>query len=590
MLRRGASAAVAVTLLAGCGIGSAAPPLRSAPAPSTPVPTAPGSGLPAPAPPPIPPVASAAPNIVFVLVDDLSTDLVAYMDEVQGLADEGVSFDNFFVTTSLCCPSRASTFSGKYPHNSHVLTNGWPLGGFMRFVANDLETSLGPDLQAAGYRTGFMGKFMNGYEPAGSAGRRASQEGAPDYPQGYVPPGWDEWHAAGKAGYQNFRYPLATAIDERTATVERFGAEEEDYLTDVLATRAEEFIDRAVSRSGDSDVAEPFFLMVAPFAVHAQHRDDVAGGTVDFAAAPRDRPAAEIGPRWPAGWDAPEFTAGDCGGLNGGCDTVAFPPPEVAGSFNVVPRHPPAWMKRTPLDTDLLGELERQHLERVRMAQSVDDLIGRVRAQLVAAGVDDETYIVVNSDNGFHLGAHSLGSGKLTAYDHDIRVPLIIRPPGGTAPRTVTEIVQNTDLLPTFRDLAGQHTGRWSDGVSLLPLLSDLSAEPNWRTGALVEYRRDERMLKGADPDWQRGREPSSYNALRTEDYLYVDYSLIDEHLPAVGEAELYDLRNDPDQLVNVFANLGDREKRMLERALQRYVDCAGSSCERAGRLLPTLF
>ena len=65
----------------------------------------------------------AHPNIVFVLTDDLSWDLVKYMPHVKALQQQGMTFDNYTVTDSLCCPSRASIFTGKFPHNTHVLGN-----------------------------------------------------------------------------------------------------------------------------------------------------------------------------------------------------------------------------------------------------------------------------------------------------------------------------------------------------------------------------------------------------------------------------------------------------------------------------------
>src|SRR5438105_898510 len=72
-----------------------------------------------------PVTASAArPNIVFVLTDDLTANLVRYMPHVQAIERNGVSFTNYTVSDSLCCPSRASIFTGDYPHTTGVFTNG----------------------------------------------------------------------------------------------------------------------------------------------------------------------------------------------------------------------------------------------------------------------------------------------------------------------------------------------------------------------------------------------------------------------------------------------------------------------------------
>ena len=62
------------------------------------------------------------PNIVFVLTDDLASNLVQYMPHVKKLEAQGATFKNYFVTDSLCCPSRASTFTGRYPHDTGIRT------------------------------------------------------------------------------------------------------------------------------------------------------------------------------------------------------------------------------------------------------------------------------------------------------------------------------------------------------------------------------------------------------------------------------------------------------------------------------------
>ena len=66
------------------------------------------------------------PNFVFVLTDDLANNLVPYMRNVQAMQRQGTSFDRYVVTDSLCCPSRASIFTGRYPHSTGVITNQPP--------------------------------------------------------------------------------------------------------------------------------------------------------------------------------------------------------------------------------------------------------------------------------------------------------------------------------------------------------------------------------------------------------------------------------------------------------------------------------
>jgi arylsulfatase A-like enzyme len=142
--------------------------------------------------------AAKRPNIVFVLTDDLAWNLVKYMPHVRQLRARGTTFTNYFVTDSLCCPSRASTFTGQYPHDTGVFTNGGDDGGFAVFHARGEEShTFATRLQGRGYRTALMGKYLNGYTP---------QERVHGRPL-YIPPGWSKWDVAGNA-YSEFNYDL----------------------------------------------------------------------------------------------------------------------------------------------------------------------------------------------------------------------------------------------------------------------------------------------------------------------------------------------------------------------------------------------
>ena len=187
------------------------------------------------------------PNIVFVLTDDLSRDLVPFMPQVQALQTRGLSFDNYFVSDSLCCPSRASIFTGNFPHDTHVFGNTLPKGGVAKFFERDEQhVAFNVALHRAGYATAMMGKYLNGYLEPGYDPTRPS----------YIPPGWTEWDVAGW-GYPEFNYPMN--ID---GTVHYFGHKPRDYLTNVLARRGVTFINR------EAQAHKPFFLELATFAPH----------------------------------------------------------------------------------------------------------------------------------------------------------------------------------------------------------------------------------------------------------------------------------------------------------------------------------
>jgi N-acetylglucosamine-6-sulfatase len=181
--------------------------------------------------------AQARPNVVLVVTDDQRFDTLAAMPIVQAeLVAKGVSFDNAFVVNPLCCPSRATILTGTYSHTNGVWSNFGPYGGWGPFRPWEPGT-IAVALQAAGYRTGFVGKYLNTY--SGTT----------------VPPGWHRWFAFSPANALNyFDYDLN--VDGQ---LEERGSEEANYSTDVLAAETERFV-RAEAR--------PFFLAVFPFAPH----------------------------------------------------------------------------------------------------------------------------------------------------------------------------------------------------------------------------------------------------------------------------------------------------------------------------------
>ena len=127
-------------------------------------------------------------------------DLLPYMPQVQALQRNGMTFNNYFVSDSLCCPSRSSIFTGEFPHDTGVFTNAGPFGGPQRRSTTTAtrtarSTSRSSD---AGYRTAMMGKYINGYLEGPARSPIALTA---------VPPGWSEWDVAGW-GYREFDYKL----------------------------------------------------------------------------------------------------------------------------------------------------------------------------------------------------------------------------------------------------------------------------------------------------------------------------------------------------------------------------------------------
>ena len=476
----------------------------------------------------VPQAASAAgqshrPNIVFVLTDDLSMDLLRFMPHVLAMERHGLTFRNYFVSDSLCCPSRASIFTGDFPHNTHVLSNAGPQGGFRGFYARGEQwRTFAIALQRAGYLTAMMGKWLNGYLETRSSLHEATS--AAGVPLNYVSPGWNEWSVAGW-GYPNFNYRLNQA-----GRLWSFGHQPEDYLTDVLARKGAEFIHAAVRRH------QPFFLELATFAPHKP-----------YVPAPRDAHAFP-------GLKAPR-------------------PP----SFNVLPTYPPRWLSvRPPLRRHQIREINRVFRRRAQSVLAVDRMIGQIEHTLQATGQARNTYIVFSSDNGLHTGEYRLMPGKLTAFDTDIHVPLVVTGPGVRPGTSTGAVAENIDLAKTFAAIAGRSMP--GDGHSLLGLWHGL-APPTWRNVALIEHYAP--RLTNRDPDFQPGASglPNTYAALRTQDYLYVQYS--------DGEVEFYDLRRDPYELHNIAGSLTTRQFAQLYFELQPLRQCHGASCWAAMHVPP---
>ncbi|MGH8866820.1 MAG: sulfatase-like hydrolase/transferase, partial [Actinomycetes bacterium] len=117
------------------------------------------------APRPQPKAGPDRPNIVVVLADDLDVTSMRYLPGLRRqTVDAGTSFTRAFVTDSLCCPSRTSILRGQYVHNHGVVDNTEPDGGYVRFADRGLgRSTIGTWMHDAGYRTSFMGKFLNAY-------------------------------------------------------------------------------------------------------------------------------------------------------------------------------------------------------------------------------------------------------------------------------------------------------------------------------------------------------------------------------------------------------------------------------------------
>jgi arylsulfatase A-like enzyme len=518
-----------------------------------------------------------APNIVLVLLDDLEVEAFRFMPRTQALiADSGATFDSAFVSAPLCCPSRVSLLRGQYAHNTGVLANAGREGGFEAAYRLGVERStLATWLADAGYRTAFVGKYLNNYPD------RANPR--------YVPPGWRRW-AVPVSGtpYAGFNYVLNVDGELR-----RHGSGENDYTTDVFRDIAVDFMTEA------SRANVPFFAMLSSYAPHAP-------------STPAPRHAALFDQvRRPA---VPAMREGDLSDQ-------------------------PTFMRDLPVapSAETSAWFDEQYRLRVQSLQAVDEAVERIVETLRELGELERTLIIVTSDNGFHFEHHGLWMGKETPYEEDLRVPLVMRGLGIAPGRRVAEAALNIDLAPTILDLAGirgDDTEAPIDGRSLAPLLTGSRPE-RWRRAFLVTRDLPERLAKkgarlaaeatadgvavpsdlaidaappprpsdsarvarraardSASPE-RRTRSPiltpeerrayariatyPSFRGVRTSDgWMYVRHGS--------GDEELYDLSRDPHQLHNLMAEVPLRTpviatREWLRQWTEALASCQGKTC-----------
>lgn len=467
------------------------------------------------------------PNFVFVFVDDLDEIVMPYWDAMPNtealVANGGLTFDEGFVVSPFCCPSRATVLTGNYAHNTGVFDNSGPDGGYAVFRDGGAENdTVATRLQAEGYETAFIGKYLNGYEsdPA------------------LVPSGWDEWFGLSGWIFSGYGYTA-----NHNGTSESYGFTSADYQTDVLRDVAVDFVD-----STEAQDSKPFFLMVSTVAPHQN---------IPTAQRHQPNPFADL--TLPM---SPNFNEAD----------VSDKPTWLRDGF------PSA----TQEDIDEQTQWMRRGMGSML---AVDDLVASLESTLQANDELDDTVFVFMSDNGFNFLSHRLDH-KMAPYEESLGVPFAMSGPTiriGTESRYAT----NLDVAPTLLHLAGAGEQADMDGRSLVPLLrgddpewrTDFLVELNGTYfGAGENLHTLASVLEEIAENGRITRVPT-YRALRTDQWLYVEWYWGDPH-----EYELYDIVADPHELDNLIATpAGQSQYAATTTALQARLDelktCSGTTC-----------
>jgi len=478
---------------------------------------------------------SAQPNIIFIMSDDHAEQAIsAYGSElvetpnIDRIANEGIRFNNSFVTNSICAPSRAVLLTGKYSSLNGLRDN--------RDEFDGSQQTFPKLLRAAGYETAIVGKWHLKTEPTG----------------------FDFWKIL--IGQGEYYTPVFKDVGGT--------AEYRGYVTDLITDFALDFLEKR-------DKKKPFCLLYHHKAPHRNWMPDVKH-LQEYA--DRDLPLPETfyddyQGRVAAGAQdmriADMYLSGDLklhkeyyGEETGtGGNRNAESEQSWVRSYNrMTEEQKKAWDTHyTPINeeyreaklkgNDLIEwKYQRYIKDYLRCIISVDENIGRVLDYLDQNDLAKNTLVVYTSDQGFYLGEHGWYD-KRFMYEESLGMPLVVRHPATIPPgQTSDAMVLNLDFAPTLLDYAGVPVPSEMQGESFRPLLEGETPE-DWRTSIYYHYY-----------EYPHGwHEVKRHRGVRTERHKLIHfYNDIDTW-------ELFDLQTDPNELNNVY---GDPEYEEIQADL----------------------
>ncbi len=522
------------------------------------------------------PALPARPNFVVIQTDDQTLEqLYAAFQPYPGapairampntldlIAKRGATFNNYYVSYSLCAPSRASLLTGRYAHNDGDPGNIEPDGGYSGFRSSPgWNHNIATWLQADGYRTIHVGKFLNGYgEPPYST----AQE---------VPPGWSSWQSVINSDSDHYFYGYELSDngvlegpfgDPGSWESREYGERDDPGCPTAPANgkpcyyETDKFDELAVRELAATPTGTPFYLQLDDTAPHGDFR----------------RPAGpEPPPRYYDLFDGARLPDNRSEGFD-------------EGNVNDKPR----FVREAPyLTLDEIHTYRVYYEKALASLRGVDDGVRMIVDELGALHLLHDTYIIFTSDNGFFYGQHRILGGKFLAYQPSTHLPFLIRGPGIRPGTESNELASNIDIAPTVLELAHVRADRSIDGRSLFPFANDSSLI----TPRPVLF---ESFVETADVEENGGAKPAStsgaaahasilapprnYEGIILGPYKYIEWP--------DGEKELYDLETDPYELNNRVRDSNYFPIRnFLHRELLRLESCAGKTCQELSPPLP---
>ena len=451
------------------------------------------------------------PNLLFLYADQHRADVmgcagndIVVTPHLDRLAAEGVRFDHAWTESPICQPARASLLTGRYPSDHGVL------GNFAGNCQPEWDT-FPRRLQRAGYTTASIGKTHFDAWPMGAEPGTPppSEEWIGSFGFDHVVEEFDKYVHLFDVDTPYMRFlrehnalePYQEVIQANFRGGDRHWnavtspLSQELDLTSFLADEAERWL---ASQSDD----RPWFLQLSFVQPHVPLIGDPIWAE-HYANAPIARTA-------PA---EPEATTEAWGNHLGFCR-----------------KHSRAHM----MTDEFVLAGARQYYAMVSL---IDQRVGDLLAQLERQSQLDNTWVVYCADHGEMLGDHGL-MAKMNFYRSSVRVPLIVRPPGGMMGRVEVEPVQAFDVAATLLDAGNASPLDGAPARSLVPFVTGAGGTARDHVASMI------RMRPGR-PTWQAitdGRWRATFNAND-------------------GEAsELFDLESDPDEAANLVGQAAHRD------------------------------
>ncbi len=469
------------------------------------------------------------PNVIFISFDDLRPELGCYgNDEIltpnlDRLADQGVAFLNTYCQVAVCQPSRASYMTGLRPDS----IRSWHLGDHHRGAIPDIKT-MPQYFKDYGYHTVSIGKIFHNHVPDSIS----------------------------------FDEPDLRPEEYKTADMIDRDAESFHYDDEITARQIEIRAEMIRSHPGTKLYADGWGYGTSVESFDAPESEFYDGAQTDLALATISRLKEREEPFYMAmGYYRPHlpFIAPEKYWKLYNRDSIS------PAANNYIPVNAPGFAMNSMYELGNCYDLEEivQHPVIGTLPDSigrilkhgyyasvsfVDACFGKLMKGLDEMGLADNTIVVIIGDHGWKLGEH--GSwGKMTNYEIDTRVPLIIKAPGikgkGRRSERLTELV---DVFPTLCELAGIEVPDYLQGTSMVPLLNDPDRE--WKSAIFSQFHRRPRVAID-------GQRYMGYS-MRTDRYHYIEWYYWDDKNKVALDyvtAELYDHQNDPEENVNIAPN-----------------------------------